>query len=122
MDLIDQLNDPGRKIRTLFFEHQGNRAVRAGRLKLVAFDDEPWELYDFNVDRTELDDLAAKHPDRVKELDAGGMTLTRVARFGRKVLQADGSKKRSECAGLSSFCYSESLAFLCCCGSCCALR
>ncbi len=54
----------------LFFEHQGNRAVRAGRWKLVALDDQPWELYDFAVDRTEMNDLAAKYPNRVKTLAA----------------------------------------------------
>ena len=54
--------------RTLFFEHQGNRAVRSGKWKLVAFDDEPWELYDFETDRTETQNLAAKYPDKVNEL------------------------------------------------------
>ncbi|MFT5468902.1 MAG: arylsulfatase A-like enzyme [Verrucomicrobiales bacterium] len=68
VDLIAQLHNGGGADRTLFFEHQGNRAVRSGRWKLVAFDDEPWELYDFNVDRTELNDLAKVHPERVKEM------------------------------------------------------
>ncbi len=56
--------------RTLFFEHQGNRAVRSGRWKLVALDDEPWELYDFTVDRTESNDLAKTNPNKVNELAA----------------------------------------------------
>lgn len=70
VDLIEQLHDGGGADRTLFFEHQGNRAVRMGRWKLVAFDDEPWELYDFQTDRTELNDLAKTHPERVAEMSA----------------------------------------------------
>jgi arylsulfatase len=53
----------------IFFEHEGNRAVRDGRWKLVAKGpDGPWELYDMDADRTELDDLAAAHPDRVQQM------------------------------------------------------
>lgn len=67
IDLIDQINHGGEE-RTLFFEHQGNRAVRRGKWKLVALDDQPWELYDFTTDRTETNDLADLYPDRVKEM------------------------------------------------------
>ena len=69
VDLIDQLNNGGPE-RTLFFEHQGHRAVREGNWKLVAFDDKPWELYDFSVDRTELNDLSKTHPEKVKIMEA----------------------------------------------------
>jgi arylsulfatase len=54
----------------LFFEHQGNRAVRSGKWKLVALDDQPWELYNFSVDRVEMNDLSNKHPQRVKRMAA----------------------------------------------------
>src|SRR5207249_9300325 len=55
----------------IFFEHEGNRAVRAGRWKLVAKGAQgSWELYDMGADRTEMHDLAADQPDRVKELAA----------------------------------------------------
>jgi len=54
--------------RTLYFEHQGNRAIRSGKWKLAAFDDEPWELYDFTTDRTELNNLAKAKPEIVKQL------------------------------------------------------
>ena len=73
VDLIKQLNndvDNGCSERALFFEHQGNRAVRKGKWKLVALDDEPWELYDFTTDRTEINDLAKVHPGKVNELSA----------------------------------------------------
>jgi len=56
--------------RTLFFEHEGSRAVREGNWKLVALGGKPWELYDVATDRVELNDLAGKHPDRVRELAA----------------------------------------------------
>jgi arylsulfatase len=68
-DLMQQLNTGGEE-RMLFFEHQGNRAVRSGRWKLVALDDQPWELYDFNIDRIEMNDLASKHPARVQKMAA----------------------------------------------------
>tara|TARA_R110000850_G_scaffold183900_15_gene309477 strand:+ start:178 stop:1803 length:1626 start_codon:yes stop_codon:yes gene_type:complete len=68
-NIIEQINAGGDE-RMLFFEHQGNRAVRSGRWKLVALDDQPWELYDFTVDRTELNDLSETHPEIVKELNA----------------------------------------------------
>jgi arylsulfatase len=55
---------------SLGWEHEGNRAIRAGKWKLVARRDGPWELYDLDADRTEQADLAATHPDRVKELSA----------------------------------------------------
>ena len=68
-DLITQINTGGND-RTLYFEHQGNRAVRSGKWKLVALDDQPWELYDFTVDRTETNNLATAHPEKVSELAA----------------------------------------------------
>ena len=54
----------------LYWEHEGNRAVRKGKWKLVALNRGPWELYDMAADRTELHDLAEKDPDRVKEMAA----------------------------------------------------
>jgi arylsulfatase len=50
----------------ILFEHEGNRAVRDGRWKLVAKGPAgKWELYDMQVDRTELNDVAAEQPERV---------------------------------------------------------
>ena len=54
----------------IFWEHEGNRAVRLGRWKLVARHQQDWELYDVEVDRTELKNLAATHPEKVKEMSA----------------------------------------------------
>lgn len=52
----------------LFWEHEGNRAVRRGNWKLVAKNKQPWELYDLAADRTETNNLASEHPKLVKEL------------------------------------------------------
>jgi arylsulfatase len=57
--------------RTLFWEHEGNRAIREGDWKLVAKGKEgDWELYNLADDRSELRNLASKYPDRVNELAA----------------------------------------------------
>ncbi|HUR88307.1 MAG TPA: arylsulfatase [Ramlibacter sp.] len=52
----------------MFWEHEGNAAVRIGQWKLVRKYPDPWELYDMAADRTELNDLSAQHPDRVKDM------------------------------------------------------
>ncbi|MBM3726801.1 MAG: arylsulfatase [Acidobacteria bacterium] len=54
--------------RTLYWEHEGNRAVRRGRWKLVSRWKEPWELFDMEADRTERNNLAAARPELVREL------------------------------------------------------
>jgi len=55
----------------LYWEHEGNRAIRAGKWKLVARGKKgAWELHDMEADRTEMHDLAARFPDLVKELAA----------------------------------------------------
>src|SRR3546814_8404874 len=38
----------------MFWEHEGNAAVRIGKWKLVKKYPEPWELYDMAADRTEI--------------------------------------------------------------------
>lgn len=54
--------------RTLYFEHEGTRAVRDGRYKLTALRGEAWKLYDMERDRTEIEDLASQQPQRVAAL------------------------------------------------------
>jgi arylsulfatase len=53
----------------IYWEHEGNAAVRVGDDKLVRFGrNGAWELYDMKTDRTELHNLAAQHPEKVKTL------------------------------------------------------
>jgi arylsulfatase A-like enzyme len=54
----------------LFWEHEGNKAVRDGKWKLVQKWRGPWELYDMEADRTELHDVIAEHPDVAARLEA----------------------------------------------------
>ena len=59
-----------RRLQPLFWEHEGNRAVRDGRWKLVSRFPAGWELYDMTADRVERTDLSARHPDVVERLAA----------------------------------------------------
>ncbi len=53
----------------LYWEHQGNRAVREGDWKLVAKGiNSPWELYNLGSDRTEANNLVDTHTERAKRL------------------------------------------------------
>ena len=52
----------------IFWEHEGNRAERQRQWKLVARQGRDWELYNVEVDRTEQNNLASTHPEKVKEL------------------------------------------------------
>jgi len=55
----------------LFFEHEGNRAVRQGDWKLVSqYPENKWYLYNIKADRSELNDLSGQYPDRVAAMDA----------------------------------------------------
>lgn len=56
--------------RPLFWEHQGNKAIRLGNWKAVAPRRQSWELYDLARDRTETENLADKHPEKVQQLAA----------------------------------------------------
>ncbi len=52
----------------MFWEHEGNGAMRDGRWKLVREYPADWELYDMEADRTETVNLAAKYPERVARM------------------------------------------------------
>lgn len=55
--------------RTLYWEHEGNAAIRQGNRKLVRQGMQgDWELFDLQNDRTEQHDLAAQHPEEVESL------------------------------------------------------
>ncbi len=54
----------------IYWEHEGNKAVRDGKWKLVSRFPDSWELYDMEADRTEMHDLAASQPERAKTMAA----------------------------------------------------
>ena len=57
--------------KPIFWEHEGNRAVRDGNWKLVAKGVKgPWELYDIAKDRTEMHNLAATNPELTARMAA----------------------------------------------------
>ena len=58
------------RARPIFWEHEGNRAVRSGNWKIVSTYPGAWELYDMTADRVERNNVAAQHPDIVSRLGA----------------------------------------------------
>ena len=54
----------------IYWEHEGNRAIRRGKWKLVSKYTEPWELYDIEADRTEQHNLIQDKPELAAELVA----------------------------------------------------
>lgn len=64
----------------IFWEHEGNRAVRMGPWKLVSRHPGPWELYNMEADRTEGRDLAAGDATRVEAM--AGLYAEWAARCG----------------------------------------
>lgn len=54
--------------QAIFWEHEGNRAVRSGKWKLVSDYPGPWQLYDMESDRTEIHNLARRDRGRVKSM------------------------------------------------------
>lgn len=69
--LIESPNESqgGSAERTLWWQHEGNRALRQGPYKIVAAgQDAAWELYDLDADRTETRDLSTSQPERLQQL------------------------------------------------------
>lgn len=56
----------------LYWHHEGNRALRIGDWKLVSESENSsqWELYNLKRDRIESKNLAASHPERVRQMSA----------------------------------------------------
>lgn len=61
------------KSRALFWEHEGNKAVRLGKYKLVSkwekTSEYNWELYDLEADRSETINLIKEIPDKANEME-----------------------------------------------------
>lgn len=48
--------------------YSSDRGLRDGEWKLVSYKSQPWELYHIPTDRTELQNVAAQHPDIVQRM------------------------------------------------------
>lgn len=55
---------------TLYWEHSGGRAIRAGDWKLSALRNRQWELFNLKDDLTETMDLSCSYPEKVQEMNA----------------------------------------------------
>ncbi len=91
--------------KNLWFCHSGNRAFREGDWK-ISYNGAPlerfvwndktkksprnnpdakWELYNVKIDRCEMNDLALKYPEKVKELDRRWNQIVEDFRKGLKI-------------------------------------
>jgi arylsulfatase len=81
LSLVPTFDNRSLERDTLFFEMNGNRAIRTGKWKAVAREGlrrdvryrvkipiEYWELYDMQHDRTETKNLAAQHPEILRDM------------------------------------------------------
>jgi arylsulfatase len=66
--LLPAFADRPLKRDLLAWEHEKNRAIRVGDWKLVAKAGSDWELHDMATDPVELNNLAPRQPERVREL------------------------------------------------------
>lgn len=54
--------------QTLYWKKENRGAIRDNDWKLVRFPDRPAELYDLSKDISEVNDLASKYPEKVREM------------------------------------------------------
>ena len=54
--------------RTLYWEHERGKAVRKGNWRLTALANGGWQLFDLAHDLSETNNIAAEHPDKVREM------------------------------------------------------
>jgi len=65
-------DNKGIHLEPIFWEHEGNKAVRLGKYKLVSKwtrkRETEWELYNMETDRSEMHNLALQQPEKVNEM------------------------------------------------------
>jgi arylsulfatase len=72
---------------SIWWLHEGHRAIRVDDWKLVAAKGDPWELYDLKTDRAEQQNLAGRMPDKVKQLEHAWQQQTEsFTRLAKKTL------------------------------------
>ncbi|TWT95646.1 sulfatase-like hydrolase/transferase [Neorhodopirellula pilleata] len=71
VSLVDEFNgESSADHPSIWWFHDGHKAVRVGDYKAVASLNQPWELYNLAIDRNESNDLAIVQPDKLQELVA----------------------------------------------------
>lgn len=85
---------------SIWWQHEGNRALRVGDWKIVAAGkDSAWELYDLSKDRCESNNLASQFPERVQQMAATWTKqledYTALARKDAPAAPAGKAKKRA---------------------------
>lgn len=82
----------------IWWQHEGNRAIRVGDWKLVAAGEKAdWELYDLSADPSETNDLAEEHPEKVRELAQRWTRLLNAIReLALEDVRQDVSKDKSQ--------------------------
>jgi len=72
-------------LEAIYFDFANrHQAVRMGRWKLVRLHRGPWELYDMQADRSELNDLAREQPDRAASMQKAWEAWAQKAGVGKK--------------------------------------
>lgn len=66
--IMKAINGQKQRTRPLFWEHEGNRAVREGDWKLVSKYPGDWELFHLGADRTETNNVASKESARTARM------------------------------------------------------
>lgn len=54
--------------RTLYWEHEKGKAIRKGKWRLTALANGGWQLFDLAHDLSETNNVAAEHPEKVREM------------------------------------------------------
>ena len=85
VSLVPAFEEKDLEREALYWEHEGNRAVRMGKWKLISkaskknsflwdqTEEIPasgWELFDMEKDRTESNDVSDAHPELVEKMAA----------------------------------------------------
>lgn len=84
---------------SIWWLHEGNRALRVGDFKIVAAKDENWQLYDLSKDRGELNDLSRQMPDKAKQMQAEwDRQLEAITDLARRDLTPEEIRKAAETA------------------------
>ncbi len=83
ISLVPLFDDGAIEREAIYWEHEGNRAVRMGKWKLISkaskrhsfiwdkidrLEHQHWELFDMALDRTEMNDLATDNPALVRQM------------------------------------------------------